>query len=100
MFFSVASFLILTVLYSLIVEFCGYGTIAGTQIIPTFAGFDFALQLFFQLFLIAIMIIISNFIYQKVEDRNMRFNLLVERYKSQIKQVLVDQKKQKENGND
>ncbi len=96
MFFSVVMFFILTAIYSAIIEFLGYGTLWGYNIIPSFTGFTFANQLFFQLFLVACLILISNWIYQAVEDRQMNFDLLVERYKVQILQSLKKQQKEAE----
>lgn len=100
MFFSLFAFLMLIVVYSVIIEFCAYGTIAGHQLIASFFGFNFASQLFFQLFVIAVLVIIANLIYQKSEDRKLKFGILVERYKAQIKQTLMLTAQQQENEND
>lgn len=100
MFYSLFAFLVITIVYSALIEFCGYGSLAGFKIFASFNGFHFAHQLFFQLFVIAILVIIANAIYQKCEDKNLKFNLLVERYKAHIKQVLMQKSKQKENKND
>lgn len=99
MFYSIFAFLVMIVVYSAIIEFVGYGSLAGYQLFAVFEGLTFALQLFFQLFVIGIMVVIANIIYQKSEDRKMKFDLLVERYKAQIKQVLINKEKQKENSN-
>lgn len=85
MFYSLFMYLILTVLYSAVMEFCTLGSVAGYQIFKTFTGLDFASQLFFQLFVIAIFVILTNWIYQRQENRRMQFDLLVERYKIEIK---------------
>lgn len=99
MFYSLFAFLVLTITYSAIIEICAYGTIAGFALIGGWSGFFFARQLFFQLFIIAILTIIANLIYQKTEDKKLKFNLLVERYKAQIKQVLIQKSQEKENKN-
>ena len=88
MFFSVISFFVLIVVYSVIIEVLGFGSIFGYALFGNFGGFVFAGQLYFKLFVIALLIILTNFIYQVVEDRKMRFDLLVEKYKLNIKQVL------------
>ncbi len=95
MLFSIFAFLVMIVLYSAIIELIGSGTIAGITIIKSYSGFSLAYQLFFQLFVIVILDIIANFIYQKIEDRKMMFNLQVERYKLHIKQVLFRKKEDK-----
>ena len=97
MFFSVFSFLILTIIYSAIIEILGDGTIFGVKLFNGFAGFVFAKELFFKMFLVAILIIVSNLVYQKSEDDRMRKDLLVEKYKILIKQILTkrDQKEGK-----
>ncbi len=100
MFYSLFAFLVITVVYSVIIEFTAYGTIAGYTLFEGFIGFAFAQQLFFQLFVIAVLVIIANVIYQKSEDKKLKFEILVERYKAQIKQVLIQKSKQKENSND
>ena len=99
MFYSCFVFLVLTVVYSALIEFLGHGTLAGFQLIPGFSGFSFALELFFQLFVIGIFTILANVLYQWHEDRKMRFELLVDRYKAQVKQVLINKEKQKEKYN-
>lgn len=98
LFFSIGMFLVLITVYSIIVEFTALGTIFNYQIFKGFYGVAFGKELFFQFFVIAILVIISNVIFNAIEDRKMRFNLLVERYKLQIKQTLI--KKSKENAND
>lgn len=97
MFFSIASFLILTIVYSVIIEFLSSGSIFGINLIVGFSGFVFASELFFKMFLIAFLIIVSNLVYQAVEDGKMKRELLVEKYKIQIKQILTrsDQKEGK-----
>lgn len=100
MFYSLFAFLVITIVYSAIIEFASYGSLAGHILFEGFTGFVFARQLFFQLFVIAVLVIIANFIYQKSEDRKLKFEILVERYKAQIKQVLIQKSKQKENSND
>jgi hypothetical protein len=66
------------------------GTIWGQHIIAGFDGFEFASALFFELFVIGVLVIIFNVVYQKVEDKNMKFQLLVSRYKTIIKQTLIN----------
>jgi len=100
MFYSLFAFLVMILVYSIVIEFLGYGTFAGMVVIQGFAGFEFALQLFFQLFVIGVMVIIANIIYQKSEDRKMQFDLLVEKYKIQIKRVLTNKYKNKENSHE
>ena len=97
MFYSLFAFLVMLIVYSVIIEFLSYGTFAGMVVIEGFTGFTFAMQLFFQLLLIGVMVIIANIIYQKSEDRKMQFDLLVEKYKIQIKRVLTNKHKKKEN---
>jgi len=93
MFFSIISFFVLIVVYSVIIEVLGSGTIFGIALFGNFSGFVFAEQLYFKLFLIAMLTIVSNFVYQAIEDRQMRFELLVEKYKINIKQVLNERDK-------
>lgn len=94
MFFSVIMFVVQIILYSAIVEVLGYGTIWNYSLFGSFAGFVFARQLYFKLFLIGIMSILFNFIYQVAEDKQMQFNLQVEKYKIQIKQILTAKDKE------
>ena len=84
----------MTIIYSAIVEIWGFGTIFVIAIFGEFVGFVFATELFFKLFLVAILIIVSNIVYQKVEDDKMKKDLLVEKYKILVKQILTkrDQK--------
>lgn len=99
MFFSLFAFLVMIMVYSIIIEFCAFGCVAGHQLFASFVGFDFAKQLFFQLFIIAILLIVANVIYQKIEDKRLTYNLLVERYKAHIKRRLLQKSQQKENEN-
>lgn len=99
MFFSVAMFVIQMILYSVIIEILGYGTIWEYSLFGSFAGFVFARQLYFKFFLIGAMCILFNFVYQRVEDKKMQYELLVEKYKIQIKQILQAKDKE-ENKND
>lgn len=100
MFFSIIAFFVMLMLYSAIIELISTGTLAWYVIIKGYKGFDIANQLFFQLLVIVVLTVIANFIYQKVEDRKMMFNLQVERYKLHIKQVLKNNAKDKEANND
>lgn len=100
MFFSVFAFLIMLVIYSAIIEFLSAGTLAGFAVTNNFAGYPIASELFFQLLVIVVLDIIANFIYQKVEDRKMMFNLQVERYKLHIKQVLKNNAKDRVENHD
>lgn len=97
LFFAVGMFLLLSIICSIICEFTAFGTLWGFQIFAGFSGLTFATELFFQLFVIAVLCIISNFIFQFVSDRKLAFNLLVDRYKLIIKETLIDNK---ENQND
>ena len=90
MLFSAFSFVVLTIIYSVIVEFLTLGSIYNIVIIENFNGFVYADEIFFKLLVIAVLVIISNIIYQRVEDRKMRFDLQVERYKLLIKKTLSD----------
>ena len=99
MFFSLFAFLVLVIIYSAILELCAYGSIAGFKLVASFNGFYFARQLFFQLLVVAMLTILANIVYQKVQDKKLKFDLLVERYKAQIKQVLIQKSQQKENKN-
>lgn len=94
MLFSVIMFFVLTSLYSFIIEFLGYGTMWGYNVIPGFTGYAFATQFFFELFVVAVLVLISNLIYQKIEDKHMQFALLVERYKVQIIASLKNKQKE------
>ena len=94
MFLSVISFVLQIVLYSVIIEILGYGTIWGASIFGAFSGFVFARQLYFRLFLIGLIVCISNLLYQLIEDRKMKYDILVEKYKIQIKQVLTERDRQ------
>lgn len=96
MLYSIFAFIVLTVVYSTILEFCTSGSVAGYQIFKSFSGFALANQLFFQLFVIAILLIIANLIYQHIEDRRLKSSILVERYKLQIKKVANNSQKEKE----
>jgi hypothetical protein len=85
----------ITIIYSIIIEILAYGSFFGKTIAEGFAGFAFAGQLFFELFVIALLVIIFNFIYQKIEDRHLKFELLVSGYKTQIRQTLISKGGQK-----
>ena len=89
MFMSTIAFILMTTIYSAIIEFLSAGTIWEFTIINGFAGFEWANQLFFQLFMVAIIAILFNVIYQASENRRMKFDLQVERYKIQIKRTLM-----------
>lgn len=97
MFQSICSFIVLIVLYSTIMEFCTLGSVAGFKLFPVFSGFAIANQLFFQLFVISILTIIANCIYQHIENKRLKASMLVERYKLQIKKVVKNSQKEKEN---
>lgn len=97
MLFSISAFIVLTVVYSAILEFCTLGSVAGFQIFKNFSGFELANQLFFQLFVIAFLLIIANLIYQHIEDNRLKASILVERYKLQIKKVANNSQKEDEN---
>lgn len=94
MMFSVFIFFVLTCLYSFIIELLGNGTIWGYSVIPGFSGYAFANQFFFEMFVVAALVLITNIIYQKIEDRHMQFALLVERYKAQIIASLKNKQKE------
>lgn len=94
MFLSVIAFILQIAVYSAIVEVLGFGTIWGIPLFGAFSGFVFARQLYFRLFLVGAIVIISNFIYQTIEDRKMKYEILVEKYKIQIKQVLTNRDRQ------
>jgi len=93
MFLSVIAFVLQIVIYSVVIEILGYGTIWNIPLFGAFSGFVFARQLYFRLFLIGVIVIISNLVYQLVEDRKMKYEILVEKYKIQIKQVLTERDK-------
>lgn len=88
--FSAFSFVVLTIVYSAIIEFLTLGSIYNIQLIENFSGFVYADEIFFKFLLVAVLTMISNVIYQRVEDRKMRFDLQVERYKLLIKKTLSD----------
>lgn len=97
MLYSIFAFVVLTIVYATILEFCTLGSVAGYQIFKSFSGFALANQLFFQLFVIAILLIVSNLIYQHIEDRRLKSSILVERYKLQIKKVINNSQEEDEN---
>lgn len=88
MFFSIIAFFVMIIVYSSIIELIYSGTFAEFVVFKNYTGYALAGQLFFQLLLIVVLVVVANFIYQKVEDRKMMFNLQVERYKLHIKKVL------------
>ncbi len=97
MLFSIAIFVLMIAMYSTILEFCTLGSVAGYRIFSGFAGFSLANELFFQLFVIFVLVTIVNIIYQHVENKKLQSNMLVERYKLQIKKVANSSQKEDKN---
>ncbi len=74
-------------LYGAIIEILGHGTIANVQIFKGFAGVEFFTKAYGAFLVIGILTILFNIVRRTYLKKTRRYNMLVEKYKVQIREI-------------